>query len=432
MYMHYASHLQAVKCNMFQSEMKADTEWLTRALQKTKLHNKMTLAEEKLIQENVDQFNRYKRICGLLLRYDAWLNCSSTPSLVSYSFPTPLLPHIAMQLNSGIATSFFNFIQGLARTNEQITPHRIMDLDGHVWNKMTLIASVIETESRLCIQGACESTVAVQSICIRLESLARNEIEEECKRMKAKLPALKRLEQAFSMWQHDERFAWKSSKITTAGAWLRALRTNDGVDMLLQLRTQDEKFAEMLRCFSGWPLAQLTLRHPRDYTDANAIDLYDTLCVCSTDMKHWLQYEIGRIEKVTLPCASSLVSQRGWSGVCVVDQEDTTSLHITRHAVQPPAHMMAFSGGGVWLREDTDIEYSHCLLIVRIVRVVCELLRNGKLPLDRIGNAYAREVVRFEFASYERACEMIMNQVIAPFSLRAGVPLASNNDSCKP
>ena len=55
------------------------------------------------------------------------------------------------------------------------------------------------------------------------------------------------------------------------------------------------------------------------------------------------------------------------------------------------------------------------LSVVSVANVVMDLLRDRKLPLNRISASYANRVLNFYFCKYERAAQNILCDTLQPW-----------------
>ena len=345
----------------------------------------------------------------------------------------PLLPHVSLQLSRGVGYSFHNFAKYLMTILQHISPSQLMersymDSSCATEHAVGVIGSILEEECRRCVAGTVTAHDAMKNACLRMEQLSRNAITTECNFMRNKLPDLERIYSAFSHGCHMQH-SWQNLfhppnvRADEARAWLRALALPpSGTRAFFRLRTTDSRFAERLRSCGGWRLGELTLRKVKHMDETNALEVFNILQCCGRTMAEWLEQEIARFKDATV-VSPEMFNRSGWNGVTVVDDQNSAEmLYLPRHAVQPPSHMASFAAGPLWVREDIAADAAHGLMVVRIVHVITQLLRDGHLPLDRIGNAYMRHIVRFEYAAYEQTCQRIVKEVLVPFGLRTGVP----------
>ena len=119
---------------------------------------------------------------------------------------------------------------------------------------------------------------------------------------------------------------------------------------------------------------------------------------------------------------------RCWCTTAVV--EDAPEIAMAADHVpllQAPGHLAVFAHGRLRLLAPPTGPIAHHaeLAGVRMARLLVALLRNGHLPLDRLGCDYANRIVVCEYCKYERAVLNIEAETLVPFGQLVCVPYRS-------
>ena len=98
----------------------------------------------------------------------------------------------------------------------------------------------------------------------------------------------------------------------------------------------------------------------------------------------------------------------------------------TRLVLQAPAHLADFSNAPEKTRISVgrrNLCTQHCLPTVVLAHVVSTLLRQEKILLSHVGNAYLMRVIACEFVSYEGHLLDLIRTELSPEAARSGVEL---------
>ena len=118
---------------------------------------------------------------------------------------------------------------------------------------------------------------------------------------------------------------------------------------------------------------------------------------------------------------------RCWCTTAVV--EDAPEIAMAADHVpllQAPGHLAVFAHSRLRLHAQPDPSTRRAELAgVRMARLLVALLREGHLPLDRLGCDYANRIVVCEYCKYERAVLNIEAETLVPFGQLVRVPYRS-------
>ena len=71
--------------------------------------------------------------------------------------------------------------------------------------------------------------------------------------------------------------------------------------------------------------------------------------------------------------------------------------------------------------EAQEVPFVCYLSAASVANAVLELLREHRLPLNRISAAYATRIMTFDFCKYERAARNILEDTVRPWVAKANV-----------
>jgi len=153
--------------------------------------------------------------------------------------------------------------------------------------------------------------------------------------------------------------------------------------------------------------------------DPEAVALYDCMQRAHAQLNAAMTWELRRNEWLLAapddhPC---------WSGLTVAF--DHCGHAFDERLLQAPSHMAVFRRGRLRIVADPDLQrtaYTCGLGVVRLARVLASLLRDGHMPLDRIGCDFAYSINQRDYARYEAYCARIEANELVPFGRRVGVP----------
>ena len=143
-----------------------------------------------------------------------------------------------------------------------------------------------------------------------------------------------------------------------------------------------------------------------DFDDAKLVRIYELLLLTHTELAQTLTWQRRRISWL----AAANPAHRCWCGIGVSTGVDGALVHA-------PAHMRRFAGEERVrvVLETQEVPFSCYLSTAATASVVIELLLTRRLPLNRIGAAYANRILTFDFCKYESAARNILEDTVRPW-----------------
>jgi hypothetical protein len=117
-----------------------------------------------------------------------------------------------------------------------------------------------------------------------------------------------------------------------------------------------------------------------------------------------------------------------WSSISIVSDNPEAAMVDQAPLLQAPGHLGVFATTRLRLLaapEPLCDSAANELAGVRMARLLAALLREGHLPLDRLGCDYANRIVVCEYCKYERAVLAIESDTLVPLGTLLQVPYES-------
>jgi len=435
--------------------MGTEATWLERAL--AAAHARVreqpsdhgVLSRAYFAKEQLQLVQKYQRIGARLERHGADLLTKQTP-LVPVHFPVTPLPNTRVSIAEGISRAYVLFCRQLHEATLGVAPERLAPIAPMAMAKLVgfvqRVAGALWEATQAVMKGDATNQAASARLVVRFETFSDECVREERARLggaraecDAFACALRDFLDKRALSERQLKRRGKGGGAAKAGVvrtWLRGLvrRGHGGA-----LRTLLDRRARNLRerCSCKLTIAGLRCldegfeRMRRDTVedrkliedDEWAAQLYDALrmmgnvllyhAVAEGDDLRWLEEQN--------------VDARCWCSTVVV--EDAPEIAMTNHAplLQAPGHLAVFAHGRLRLLappEDPPTRHAE-LAGVRMARLLVALLRNGHLPLDRLGSDYANRIVVCEYCKYERAVLNIEAETLVPFGQLVRVPYRS-------
>jgi hypothetical protein len=143
--------------------------------------------------------------------------------------------------------------------------------------------------------------------------------------------------------------------------------------------------------------------------DAKLVRIYELLLITHVELAQALAWQRRRVAWL----ASTSSANACWCGVFI-------ATGVEGEIVQAPAHMRRFAGGERvrLVLEMREVPFSCYLSSVGVANSLLELLQTRRLPLNRIGAAYATRILTFDFCKYESAAQNILEDTLRPWCQR--------------
>jgi hypothetical protein len=427
--------------------------WLERALAaaharvRERPSDHGVLSRAYFAKEQLQLVQKYQRICARLERHGAELLTKQTP-LVPVHFPVTPLPNTRVSMAEGISRAYVLFCRQLHEATLSVAPERLAPIAPLAMAKLVGFVQRVAVDLWEDTQAVINDETASETVCARLvaslEEFATECVHEE----RARLCVARAECDAFSCALRDflDKRALSdrqlkrrgdgagASKARVVRTWLRGLvRRGHGSALrtLLDRRAREIRdpcrlTIAALRCIDeGFERMRRDTAEDRQVMKADdwAVQLYDALRMMGNVLLH---HAVAEGDKVRWLEEQS-TNARCWCSTVVV--EDAPEIAMTAdHAplLQAPGHLGVFAHGRLRLLAPPDPTARHAELAgVRMARLLVALLRNGHLPLDRLGSDYANRIVVCEYCKYERAVLNMEAETLVPFGQLVRVPYTS-------
>ncbi len=407
-------------------------------------------------REQVQILQKYQRICTRLERYGAQLLSKKDP-LVSVHFPITPLPNTRVSMAEGISRALVRFCRQLHETTLTVAPERLAPISPIAMTKLVAFVQDVATQlwnvTQQAIDGRCNAVEgkarviafcdAFASECIREERAAIKEAGTNCdalacairdfldkRRLTPRQIKKSRADGSTGVLQYTVYRKWLRGLVRRGhGGAIRSLRTRRGFNEAMRASALHE---------NDWWIAltvqdiedafERVSRNPEENQLRNC--KYDALCragnwlmshaIAEGDELRWLEEQDE---------ASSC-----WSSIAIVDDNPEAAMVDQAPLLQAPGHLGVFAKGRLRLlaspkphdNAPTSQRPAHTELAgVRMARLLAALLREGHLPLDRLGCDYANRIVVCEYCKYERAVLAIESETLVPLGELLHVPYES-------
>ena len=426
--------------------------WLERALAaaharvREQPSDHSVLSRAYFAKEQLQLVQKYQRICARLERHGAELLTKQTP-LVPVHFPVTPLPNTRVSMAEGISRAYVLFCRQLHEVTLSVAPERLGPIAPLAMAKLVGFVQRVAVDlwEQTCAVINNESTneTACARLAERFETFAIECVNEERSRLgpaRAECDAFacalrdfldkRALSERQLKRRGDGAAAAKAGVVRT---WLRGLvrRGHGGALRTLldrrarELREPCRITVTALRCLDeGFERVRHDTAEDRQVVEDDdwAARLYDALRMMGNILLHHAVAEGDHLRWLE----ERATDARCWCSTVVV--EDAPEIAMADHAplLQAPGHLAVFAHGRLRLLAPPDATTRHAELAgVRMARLLVALLRNGHLPLDRLGSDYANRIVVCEYCKYERAVLNIEAETLVPFGQLVRVPYRS-------
>lgn len=433
----------------------SEATWLERALAaahaRAREHpsDHSALSRAYFAKEQLQLVQKYQRICARLERHGAELLTKQTP-LVPVHFPVTPLPNTRVSMAEGISRAYVLFCRQLHEVTLAVAPERLAPIAPMAMAKLVGFVQRVAVDLWEATQAVINDEDTNETACARLvaqlEQFATECVREERSRLgpardecDAFACALRDFldKRALTERQLKRRaHGANAAKANVVRTWLRGLvrRGHGGA-----LRTLLDQRAREIRERCSCRLAVTALRcldegfervRRNTIEDCHIVNgddwaarLYDALRMMGNILLHHAVAEGDHLRWLE----EQATGARCWCSTVVAEDAPEIAM-AADHAplLQAPGHLAVFARGRLRLLAPPDPITRHAELAgARMARLLVALLRNGHLPLDRLGSDYANRIVVCEYCKYERAVLNIEAETLVPFGQLVRVPYTS-------
>lgn len=401
-------------------------------------------------KEQLQILKKYRRICARLQRYGAQLLSKQEP-LVSVHFPIAPLPNTRVSMAEGISRALVRFCRQLHETTLAVAPERLAAISPIAMTKLVAFVNDVAAQlwdvTQQAIDGSCSADKgkarvvafcdAFASECIREELTAINAARSNCDALACAIRDF------LDKRRLTDRQIKKSRADESTGAlqqavcrkWIRGIVRRGHGGAIRSLRTR-RRFNEAMRANAlhenDWWIAtsvqdiedafELMSRNPEDgelnncvyYALERAGNWLMSRAIAEGDVLRWMEEQ-----DETAAC---------WSSISIVSDNPEAAMVDQAPLLQAPGHLGVFATTRLRLLaapEPLCDSAANELAGVRMARLLAALLREGHLPLDRLGCDYANRIVVCEYCKYERAVLAIESDTLVPLGTLLQVPYES-------
>lgn len=352
-------------------------------------------SEARFIREQRVLHASYVHVCDKLEQYSVNMRAKEEP-LVPLRFPIRLTQKTRESVENGMFRSFHRFLQDLHAAVMSQHEGGVDDAATNVEAFLTRVTNVLTLESCRILDGTATAQQA-RGVCVSyIEKCRRDTVHLECEHLasldracNAVIGCLRRFSQESSKISKDVAVRMRSFLRTNQRRGLREAAVRMGEER--QLRGIVETH---------------TWLHGGDMDDARVCRVHALLVLTHDDLVHSLLWHCRRIAWLR----SMNSANHCWCGLTVGPCVDGILLHA-------PAHQRVFAGGErLYIApERLEVPFVCYLSAVSVANIVLDLLRERRLPLNRISGAYANRVLTCDFCKYETAAQNILCDTLQPW-----------------
>ena len=350
---------------------------------------------EAHVREQLALHTSYVDACAKLEAFGDSMR-TSADSLVPLRFPLRLTQRTRASVQDGMSRSFTRFLQDLHASICHLLGSGLHDSCTDVESFLAKVANVLTLESCRILDGAVSHNEA-RAVCLSYVEKCRGvAVREES----AQMMTLDR--SCTVVLDVLARFGVKAVEMyravpTRMRAFLAAAERKQLSAAAARLAREPQLQAALAK--HGWLFGGA-------FDDAKLVRIYELLLLTHTELAQTLTWQRRRVSWL----AAASPANRCWCGVGVGTGVDGTLVHA-------PAHMRRFAGEERVrvVLETQEVPFSCYLSTVATASVVIELLHTRRLPLNRIGAAYANRILTFDFCKYESAARNILEDTVRPW-----------------
>ena len=386
------------------------------------------LDEARIARENVAMLQRYTHLCALLTRYEL-LELNVGPPLVSFlRFPVHLLPSTMDKFVNGLQSSLVAFVHEVHHAavttsvdHLEPSPERLGVGTAEYCN--TIAADLWAQTVRVVRREAPEAQARARLQQL-LTAFAGRAIDEERARLRelhAHCACLRAACADFGRRRlRGKKEQAPDARRAAARRWL-AWAVRGEVGAAVRVLARRRRQARLFEALDAGRLVATLGCGDRHVGDEAAEGLYQCMNGAHVELGTAMNWEVRRIEWLLAAPADHPC----WSGLAVA--ADSCAHAPDERPLQAPAHMACFATGRLRVVADARLgttAYTCGLALVRVARLLAQLLGDGHLPLHKLGRAFAQRTAVCDFAKYEAAARRVETDSLAPFGRRVGVAYA--------
>lgn len=354
------------------------------------------------IREQLALHGSYADACSKIEQYVDEIRQTGAPH-VPMRFPIRLTQKTRESVENGVFRSFLRFVEDLHGV--VVEQHEgeggwggVDDSATDVNTALMRVANVLTLESCRVLDRAAMVQQA-RDVCVSyIERCRQDVVHAECAGLRTLASACNVVIDCLRRFSKESTRIGKGNVVDRMRAFLKTAQRK-GLSAAAARMAKARQMRSIMETH-GW-------LHGGRFDDARVARVHALLVLTHDDLSHTLLWHCRRISWL---CATS-AANRCWCGLSVGEASAEGAL------LQAPAHLRVFAGEGR-LRvapERTEEPFVCYLSVVSVANVVMDLLRDRKLPLNRISASYANRVLNFDFCKYERAAQNILCDTLQPW-----------------
>ena len=325
---------------------------------------------------------------------------ASDEHLVPLRFPLRLTQRTRASVEDGLYHSFVRFLQDLHSTVAAQHGSALGDAVTNMDAFLSKLANVLTLETCRVLDGLVLHTEALEVCASYIEKCRVAAVREESAHLLTLDKACKVVVETLAS------FSTRAAKISRdVPSRMRAfLKSSErkGLSGAATRLAREPQLQEAIAKHHAWLFGT-------DGDDAKVARIYELLLLTHLELTQTLTWQSRRV--AWLLSANS--ANTCWSGIVV-------STGLEGALVHAPAHMRCFAREERvrLVVERREAPFACYLSAAGVANAVLELLHADRLPLDRIGAAYASRILTFDFCKYESAARNILEDTLRPWCER--------------
>lgn len=385
----------------------------------------LLLEEARIARENVSMLQRYTHMCSLLTRYELRLGQRDAVPLVAMWLPVHLLPSTRTKLLEGLKDSLVAFVHELhhasVTTNAcELEPERERCAVGAAGFSNAIAADLWVQTTKVFDREITEGSARAR-LQYLLHDFAARAVAEEQTRLGQVRAHCVHLRDACADFARRalrvKRSQDATARQTAARRWLVGAargETRAAVVALARRRRQAALFAKL-----DLGIVVAAFAKPEQLDGSKADALYECMSRVHEELAAAMNWEVRRADWLQ----SAPKDHPCWCGLAIA--HDSCDHRADERLLQAPSHMACFATGKLRVVADRRLQttpYGCGLPVVRVARLLAQLLKEGHVPLNRLCSTFARRTAACEFAKYEQAARRVECESLIPFGRAVRVP----------
>lgn len=356
-------------------------------------------AEAVLMRQQLALHASYVEACGKL-EACADTRRASDKHLVPLRFPLRLTPRTRASVEDGLYRSFLRFLQDLHSTVVAQHGAVLGDSVSNVDAFLSKLANVLTLETCRVLDEIVSQAEASEVCASYIEKCRAAAVREESTHLLTLDRACEVVIEALA------RFSTRATKISRdVPERMRTFLKNSerkGLSGAAMRLAREPRLHGAIAKHHVWLFGG-------EGDDAKVSRIYEMLLLTHLELAQALAWQRRRVAWLSSASSANMC----WCGIAV-------GTGLEGALVQAPAHMRCFAGEErVRLVVDRrEAPFACYLSVAGVANTVLELLHAHRLPLDRIGAAYASRILTFDFCKYESAARNILEDTLRPWCER--------------